>query len=243
MSDTVSGEGGPIDDGRAAERELTLAQAVLAPLDAIFEAQVHAARSFLNMVLQLGYPHRPTAEQVDGQPTPSLHDQKAFMIDFLHEADIEVEKDDGSREVERVFQKVSVPALSLIPVAPLAVREAEFTMEMAVRAVERRHQLQSERRKSEAMARGAKESDLEGGSEPRPWYLVEDPMTLRGVIAPPRSAEGDAQRRGEAAVKINIKVGAIPTPAGLDRLLASVGHLTSQERLTESEPEPGEGEA
>ena len=37
--------------------EISLSQAILAPLDALFKAQVHAARSFLNLLLQIGYPH------------------------------------------------------------------------------------------------------------------------------------------------------------------------------------------
>jgi Protein of unknown function (DUF2589) len=39
--------------------QLKLSQAILAPIDAILKSQVHAARSFLNLVLQIGYPHWP----------------------------------------------------------------------------------------------------------------------------------------------------------------------------------------
>ena len=57
---------GNFKEGDAASSPITLSQTILAPLDAVFQAQAHAARSFLNLVLQLGYPHRPVGD--DGQP-------------------------------------------------------------------------------------------------------------------------------------------------------------------------------
>src|SRR3569832_2523667 len=47
------------EEGPAAQAMVSLSQALLAPLDSIFKAQIHAARSFLNLLLQLGYGHRP----------------------------------------------------------------------------------------------------------------------------------------------------------------------------------------
>src|SRR3569833_22533 len=46
------------EEGPAAQAMVSLSQALLAPLDSIFKAQIHAARSFLNLLLQLGYGHR-----------------------------------------------------------------------------------------------------------------------------------------------------------------------------------------
>src|SRR4051812_22916894 len=51
----------PNEPQPAAETVLSLSQALLAPLDAILKAQLHASRSFLNFLLQIGYPHQPPA--------------------------------------------------------------------------------------------------------------------------------------------------------------------------------------
>lgn len=44
--------------------KLNLSEALLAPLNAIFEAQVHAARSFLSFILQMGFRHKYTPTEI-----------------------------------------------------------------------------------------------------------------------------------------------------------------------------------
>jgi hypothetical protein len=44
--------------------KLNLSEALLAPLNAIFEAQVHAARSFLSFILQMGFRHKYTPADI-----------------------------------------------------------------------------------------------------------------------------------------------------------------------------------
>jgi hypothetical protein len=44
---------------------LSLAQALLAPLNSIFEAQVHASRAFLNFFLQMGFRHQYTPDDLE----------------------------------------------------------------------------------------------------------------------------------------------------------------------------------
>lgn len=231
MADEEVKPGGGKGAVKASDHVITLSQAVLAPLDAIFEAQIHSARSFLNMILQLGYPHSPPAaagdeaEQGDGDaPAEDPTSHSAFMVHFHHETDV-----DG----DRVLQRVAVPALSLVPVAPLAVKEADFEMEMAVRGVAPRRQHQD----------GRKDDDEGEDSHRRPWFLVDQPVTLCGSIAPPEEKGGVLRtRRGEATVKIRIKVASIPTPAGLDRLLSSIGHMTQYDRIGEEPTEPTDPE-
>src|SRR3954463_3483482 len=58
------------EKGPASETILSMSQALLAPLDAILKAQVHAARSFLNFLMQIGYPHQPTAGRAGGPAPP-----------------------------------------------------------------------------------------------------------------------------------------------------------------------------
>ncbi len=186
-------------DGRAADTDISLEQALLAPLDSILKAQVHAARSFLNLLLQLGYPdeHAPGA---DGQP---------YRLKFMYQGESGEE------------QWVSIPALALVPIAPLAVDSANFDLQMAVRKISKSRQMRS------SIA-----SDEEASAD-RPWFLVEKPVSIQGVIAPP--SEGDAERHSEAqsSIKISINVKSTPMPAGLSKLLTS---LTQMGQIDDSEP-------
>lgn len=193
-----SGPGG--EDGRASQTDISLEQALLAPLDAILKAQLHSARSFLNLLLQLGYPHD---EKNEGEP---------YHLQFRQRVEV-----DG----ETQYQTIRVPALALVPIAPLAVNNAEFQLEMAVRKISRHTQMRGS-------AQGA-------DREHRPWYLVDKPINIEGVIAPPdHGAETTASSDRESSIKIGIKVNSIPMPRGLDKLLTSLtemGHV-------EGEPPP-----
>src|SRR5690606_12458636 len=43
---------------------VTLSEAFLAPLESIFKAQVHAARSFLSFILQMGFRHKYSEDDI-----------------------------------------------------------------------------------------------------------------------------------------------------------------------------------
>jgi len=183
-------EGG--DGGPASMEDISLEQALLAPLDAILKAQLHSARSFLNMLLQLGYPHD---DKMEGKP---------WELKFKQDVDI-----DG--EIHE--QTIRVPALALVPIAPLAVNNAEFQLEMAVRKIGRHSQMRA----------SAGDTDR----ETRPWFLVDKPINIEGVIAPPdHPKEGEsAKRERESSIKIAIKVNSIPMPRGLEKLLTSLTEI------------------
>lgn len=187
------------EDGRASETDISLEQALLAPLDAILKAQLHSARSFLNLLLQLGYPHD---EKNEGEP---------YHLQFRQRVDV-----DG----EQHTQTIRVPALALVPIAPLAVSNAEFQLEMAVRKIGRYAQMRGS-------AAGADRHH-------RPWFLVDKPINIEGVIAPPdhRSEESASSDR-ESSIKISIKVNSIPMPRGLDKLLTS---LTEMGQINDETP-------
>ncbi len=202
--------------GPASEVSISLSQALLAPLDAILKAQLHSARSFLNLLLQLGYRHKqldnegmPVKEQDiknDGKDVP-------YYLEFAHEV-----ADDG--KIRK--QKVKVPALALIPVAPLSVESADFSFDMAVRNLEPHKQIQS--------SEEAEVNKENWGRTRRPWYLVDQPVSICGVIAPPSQAEG--QR--EANIHVSIKITRGRMPEGVDKLLTT---LTQVSRITEEEEE------
>ncbi|MFY9270953.1 MAG: DUF2589 domain-containing protein [Candidatus Manganitrophaceae bacterium] len=220
--------------GPAAETDVSLSQALLAPLDAIFKAQLHAARSFLNMLLQLGYPHRPVDEEGVAPPPPTpgavpgaevaapsgspekgaaADRQKPYMMEFHSEILI-------NGQVRR--QKVAVPALALVPLAPLAVESAEFKFGMTVRQIDRHRQIQ----KSEEKA--VKPEEEKGfNRHQRPWFLVDDPISVRGTLGSAESTHRGAPTENtesgrESTIQIEVKVGRIMMPAGLEKLVTSL---------------------
>lgn len=182
----------------AAISEISLSQVLLAPLDAIFKAQIHAARSFLNMILQIGYPHQPVKN--DGQP--NREDGKPYNQEFCY--DVET---NGKRQTF----KVSMPALALVPVAPLTVESAVFKLEMRVESVKEHNQIQSSEEE-------AVQGETRFNQNKRPWFLVSEPISIRGNLAP-STMEGQKPAGKSASIQIEVKVGKMPMPAGLSKLL------------------------
>ena len=204
--------GKPFTPGPAAQAVISLSQAILAPLDALAKAQVHAARSFLNLVLQIGYPHRPLDEnnrQVD-TANDSLYCE-TFQIEqnVLDEKGNPVRRHVGMR----------MPTLALVPLQPLNIESANFSLELAISEIEHHQQMQSGKVDEPA----------------RPWYLVNDPVSVRGTLTPPGN---DNQQQRQASIKIDVHLTRGPTPAGLAKLLTT---LTQASALTPPpDPEPGD---
>lgn len=204
-------DGSNDNDASASEpkepNELSLEQALLAPLNSILKAQLHSARSFLNLLLQLGYPHAGSKDAENHRPGEPFH------IKFKH-------YDESGNE-----QTLKVPALSLVPIAPLAVDSAEFEMEMAVRRITDMQQMQSERQTGSSTENRDK----------RPWYLVEKPVSIQGTISPSETVNGQQRNEAQSSLKINVKIKSIPMPSGLDKLLTTLTHMGEVEISTPPE--------
>ncbi|MFZ5479062.1 MAG: DUF2589 domain-containing protein [Myxococcota bacterium] len=190
--------------GAAAATDISLSQAILAPLDAIAQAQVHAARSFLNFVSQIGFPHEHgKAVKEEVAPEDGQRSSRAYEMEF--------EVDGPGAEV----RKIRVPALALVPVQPLAVDDATVRFTFHVRELYRHRQIQ--------------ESEL-GDQEAafkRPWFLVDQPVDLRGTVAPP--AQDASQTDTSSAVSIEIHVAKAPVPAALVKLLTALTEMSGEE--------------
>lgn len=187
--------GGTLIPGPASETVVSLSQVVLAPLDAIFKSQVHAARSFLSFILQLA--HKPTRE---GEPQqPMFHE--TFSYDY-------------NDETGRKTQTLHIPTLALVPIKPLAVQEASFKLAMTVSYI-------GQHRQERASVRSREQGG--DGEARRPWFLVDDPISLRGVVAPTPTEKSPA---AGPTVEISVKVGPAEVPAALDRFLSSLGQRT-----------------
>jgi hypothetical protein len=201
------------EPGPASSTKVSLSQILLAPLDSIFKAQIHAARSFLNLLLQIGYPHIPVnkdGEQVPDKGTP-------YNLDFNYEVEA-----NGKRET----RKISIPALALVPVSPLAVESAAFKIEMKAELIERHEQLQESEKR-----RISSEEQAGYSRQKRPWFLVSDPISIRGTLAPQTPGNAQTQASQGSTIQMEVKVSRIPMPAGLDKLLTSLTQLTQVSSL------------
>ncbi len=69
---------------------ISLSAALLAPINSIFEAQIHSARAFLNFILQMGFRHTPARDEFDNQELYDAHladlnNAKKEMKEILHD--------------------------------------------------------------------------------------------------------------------------------------------------------------
>ncbi len=227
--------------------ELTLSAAILAPLNAIFEAQIHAARAFLNFILQMGFKHRFSPDEL-------LHKIKEIKIQLQNEEDDKqakrfqqrideyqelydylilkeeigagqklskqdeeklaklhdklLKKDNGEiytqefnyTDENNIRKKIVIPNLALIPVKPLAIKDASYNFKMSLNRSYKNYR---------QMQQGS------AGDEPRPWYLLQ-PKSLSGEIIP----ESDAAN--QTCIQVEVNVGEVELPQGLNNLLISL---------------------
>ena len=155
---------GKFREGPAAKAIVSLSQVLLAPLDSIFKAQVHAARSFLNLVLQMGYPHLKVDE--NGIPLPREQQEKDSDKVYMQEFKIRSGGDNDS------VANIKIPALAMIPLAPLSIQEAEFELDFSIGYVYRNTQMQKSEEHTVREESKYTEKD-------RPWFLVNDPISIR----------------------------------------------------------------
>lgn len=186
----------------ASQKVISLSQALLAPLDAILKAQIHAARSFLNLVLQIGYPHQALGE--DGLPVRGQEGDSVYSLKFKHEVW------DGEKNV---VQTTTVPALAMVPIQPLTINQADISFKLTVTEIGEHEQIQ----RSEQKKMGGYEE-----SNKRPWYLVSDPISMRGHIA------ASSQSTAGAEVNIQLKLGQAPMPHALEKLLSTLTQVSHQ---------------
>jgi len=201
-SDSNSNQNGAQDSDSAqsaAITQISLSQALLAPLDAIFKAQVHSARSFVNLILQLGYEPKKENDPESGKP---------IYLDFVHEIE------DGS---ERKQQKLSIPALAAIPISPLAIESAEFQFALNVETTANHSQVQKSR----------DEGLTELNRSKRPWFLVDQPISVRGTLASGEQSDNNNATKSTSAIQISVKVGPAKIPAGLNKFITSLSELSS----------------
>jgi len=221
------------DDIKKSLDPISLSSALLAPINSIFEAQIHSARAFLNFILQMGFRHQPSKKEIEAdEETRKYEEEKEKARKRMKELFKEREQNQGFLSAEKVaelkelsatygdlyYQNIefidqtgnefllSIPNLALLPIKPLSINEADFSYEFEV---------SSENIEYKQMGAAYEKAEKE---EVRPWFLIREPKSIRGRFAPRK------EESTEASIKINVKVGSTPTPYGLEKLLV---HLTS----------------
>jgi hypothetical protein len=245
-----AGGGGPGDppfvradrnftEAPAADTVLSLSQAILAPVDALLKVQVHAARSFLNFLLQIGYRHKPKLPADTTGRSPAEGDAAG---------DGDADKDEGKEGIPYQMdfyrstgkgkrEKISVPTLALVPVSALGVTSSEFSFAFHVREIAKHRQIRAqESEKTELERQTSTESAKRApaGVDPsaevidrntRPWFLVDTPLSVQGSFAPAAGSKGESA--SEARFEIKVCVGTLPMPAALDKLLTSLSQSST----------------
>ncbi len=204
-------------DETAAFANISLSQAILAPLLSVFKAQVHAARAFLNFLLQIGTPHIQTNEK--GEPTFSSDKEELYTQTFRFRR--------ANEKNEEEVIEIKIPTLSLIPISPLDIDSAEFEFDFRVEDLHRHTQIQ---KSEEETVKNEKNYDRFY----RPWYLIDEPINFKGNVAPRRGVESSTS--SSQIMKIKIKLSRQPIPAGLDKLLTSF-HQNISISISEGSPE------
>jgi Protein of unknown function (DUF2589) len=206
---------GEFQEGAAAKAVISMSQLILGPLEAILKSQVHASRSFLNMILQLGYPHIEVDENGAPKKDISADQQGLYMQEFK----INTKSAAGVESTSTI----KIPALALVPIAPLSIEQADFQVEFKVSHVFRHQQIQESE-----VSKMNKNEDSNFGKHRRPWFLVKDPISIRGVIASKVSDEIKDDHAEEGSIKVNIKISRQAMPAGIDKLLTSLTQVNDQ---------------
>ncbi len=217
----------------AHQKPISIAQAVLAPLDAIFKAQIHSARSYINMLWQLAYPHLPVDK--NGQQ------QKAEKMHTLSDGSKVYERADGStfsfnsdgtvnNSAQLTDASISNTTNLNEPYTfPLSFKSAEngntsnFTVEiptiamvpvtpLGVESAEVKFSMSVQETSSNVQMHGLQQTGNEQyGQHKRPWFLVDEPQSLTGHI----EASGSTQ----SCIDIEIKLSKAPIPSALEKAL------------------------
>lgn len=193
-------------------RSITLSQLLLAPLDAIFKAQTHAARSLVHLILTLGFPPERKEDQPDGKPLPKEEQGLPWTIN--------VEHNDVGDDGQPVRKRLTVPALSLVPIRPLGIERAEFEMSMVV---------ENQIKDTQVAQKNLRTA--------RPWHLIKDPVTLWGHVGSEPGATTREAHASANAVRIKVEVSTMPMPAGLSKVLTTLNEMTAIETVAETDEE------
>lgn len=216
-------------DGNSEKDEITLSAAILAPLNAIFEAQVHAARAFLSFVFQMGFRHKYTEEELLNIKDEGL---KAKIVEK-----IETEKTMKNKieELESTKYNRSLTAKENETLWNLKVKYDDLYYQkfnllssngetstvfipnlallpikpLSVNDANFKFELNVTSSSEKFDQMGA----VEGADEDRPWFLIK-PKRVKGTFS-----KGNSE---EQSIKVEVNISTTDMPYGLDKLLTTL---------------------
>jgi hypothetical protein len=226
--------------------QLNLSEALLAPLNAIFEAQVHAARSFLSFILQMGFRHKYTP--VDIKKLEEDKETNKEVLETINEeleARIEVERlrklqrdgtitdeqflelklllskwdDLHSQDFIYIDEEGKENWVSIPNLALIPVKPLSID-----NASFQFNMSINDKYENYNTIKGSAKADYE-----RPWFLIQ-PKRLTGNIASKSATEN------QATISIQISVKSTEMPNGLNRLLTMMNE-SSRILPVENRPE------
>lgn len=216
----------------ASNTDLTLSAAMLAPLNAIFEAQVHAARSFLSFILQMGFRHRYSESEkeelrINPEENKSILDQidqeekDKVIIRTLKEKQNRGDKltPNELRQLKRLmnqwdelrsleFTYIDNDANEhLISIPNLALIPVK---PLAIDDASFKFEMAVNHNRDFNTIRKSAKVEAQ-----RPWFLVQPKQLTGNIISKEQASK-------QAAISIEINIKSTEMPAGLGKLLASM---------------------
>lgn len=236
--------------------DISLSAAVLAPLNAIFEAQIHAARAFLNFVLQMGFRHRYSEAEKESlrqqleatDPASPRHQELKHVLEEI------AKTEDAAANVQPIVQKIeNGEALTDEEDALWREYHRDYgeLYQQCFRYIdgggERRAinmpnlallpiqplTIDSAKFNFEMHVSDASGEYDQMGSVPglegvgRPWYLVK-PRSIRGDITSAKTSESSK------TIKIELNVKSGDMPYGLHKFLSSLTDVADDQQLKTS---------
>ncbi len=215
---------------------ISLSAAILAPLNAIFEAQVHAARAFLNFVFQMGFRHEYTPEDIEELKKDKKNENNRKILEEIEQRKINKETIDKLEKRTDLNEEERNELWNLkLKSDDLLMQRFDFFDEkgndsslfipnLAILPI-KPLAIDNANYKFELMVKECKEGydqlrRVEGAAKDRPWFLIK-PKRIEGQF----SAGGGT----EQTIKIEVNIGSADMPEGLDKLLTS---LTNSSKIT-----------
>ncbi len=232
------------DEQGETNQTLTLSAALLAPLNSIFEAQVHSSRAFLNFLLQMGFRHRYSDAEVK-KLEENKEENKATLdsIDFERKKKETIDqllakKKRGEalspdelvelRQLQLEYGDLYQQCISYVD--PLGTDRQIFIPNLALLPMKplsiESATFNFELRVSDNSKDFKQMGTISGFEDSkRPWFLIQ-PKSVRGEFASSKESGTDKN------IKIEVKVGTTEMPYGLHKLLSSLTDLAEDAEKT-----------
>ena len=249
----------PGSTGNAADKELTLSAALLAPLNSIFEAQIHAARSFLSFILQMGFKHQYSEDEINALEKrksslgPVERDQLEESKKILNLRKTVKRLQDRSKVAELSERENLELRNSIAELQELQGRDNQIYLQefnyadgsgnqqkiqipnlalLPVKPLSVNSAKFNFAMKVKNVGNYSQIPESSGANRKRPWMLI-DPQRISGTLAQPSGSKSS-----ESAIQIEVTVGETEIPEGLSNLLVSLTQSARVVPNSESAPPP-----